>query len=46
MSKFDIKQTKGYKIAEETEKILKEYPHLHLATARAEAARRIKSQNN
>jgi hypothetical protein len=43
MSKFDIKQTRGYKIAEETEKILKEYPHLHLTTARAEASRRVKA---
>jgi len=43
MSKFDIKQTRSYRIAEEAEKILKEYPYLHLATARAEAARRVKA---
>ena len=44
MSKFDIKETKAYKIAEETEKIMKEIPGIFLGTARAEANRRIKSK--
>ena len=43
MKTFDLTKTKAYKIAEETEKIMKEIPGIFLGTARAEAVRRIKA---
>ena len=43
MKTFDLTKTMSYRIAEETNKILIEHPHIHLATARAEAALRIKA---